>query len=357
MLVMVLRKTLNLKHAFTISRGTKTDVENVIVNLEHNGLSGWGEASANDRYNESPETTINALAAMIDALSGPCDDKQIKELLALVPGQYAAQAAMEMALLDYRGKQLKLPLYQHWGLDPKDMAPTSMTIAMAEPQQMAIHAREASDFKILKIKLGASNDRAMIQAIRAVTDQKLRVDANEGWLDREAAAREIDWLATQGVELVEQPMPAAQLEDAIWLKSRSILPLIADEAFTTPDSINTLQDGYHGINVKLQKCGGILAARQSIEQARAQKMSVMLGCMVESSLGISAAAHLAPLADYLDLDGHLLVTNDPFDGLEMREGYLHFNNKFGLGVTPNQEIMRPEDCPTSKDEDMLEEFS
>ncbi len=345
MLVTVLGKTLELRYAFTISRGTKTKSESVFVALKHEGLVGWGEAAPNARYGETPASTMSALATMIDLL-GPQPTNYVHELnrvFARVEGEYAAKAALDLALHDYLGKSLNAPLYRIWGLDPSRSVPTSMTIAMAEPEQMAARAREAGAFHFLKIKLGGADDRAMIRAIRNATDRPLRVDANEGWRDREAALREIEWLASQKVELVEQPMPAAQLEDVAWLKERSPLPLIADESFTTPRSLLDLADAYHGVNIKLQKCGGLMAARDAIAIARSLGLSIMLGCMVESSVGIAAAAHLAPLADYLDLDGHLLLGNDPFDGLSLRDGCVWPSDKPGLGVAPNIGIMQPDE--------------
>lgn len=345
MLVTVLGKTLELRHAFTISRGTKTKGESVFVNVKHEGLVGWGEASPNARYGETTATAMTALATMIDGLEErpAAFVHELSRVFGMVEGEYAAKAALDMALHDYLGKSLGAPLYRVWGLDPGRILPTSMTIAMADPEVMAARAREARDFHFLKIKLGGADDRAMIRAIRNVTDRPLRVDANEGWHDREAALREIEWLATQKVELVEQPMPAAQLEDVAWIKERSPLALIADESFTTTRSLLGLAEAYHGVNIKLQKCGGLLAAREAIAIARTMGLSVMLGCMLESSLGIAAACQLAPLADILDLDGNLLLSNDPFDGLTLRDGCVLPSDRPGLGVSPNQGIMQPED--------------
>lgn len=345
MLVTVLAKTLELKHAFTISRGSKTKTDAIFVNLKHGGLVGWGEASPNIRYGETPASCMNALAVMIDGLEETPEHhtEQLARVFSMVEGEYAAKAALDMALHDYQGKRMNVPLYRIWGLNAQQVVPTSMTIGMAEPAEMAERARDAEAFQFLKVKLGGADDRAMIRAIRAAVDKKIRVDANEGWRDRDAALREIEWLASQNVELIEQPMPAAQVEDMAWLKLRSPLPLIADESFTTTNSLLGLADAYHGVNIKLQKCGGINAAREAITLARALDLKIMLGCMVESSLGIAAACHLSSLADYLDLDGHQFLVNDPFDGLSMRDGRLFPGKGAGLGMTPNLGIMQPDD--------------
>ena len=353
MLVTVIAKTLELKHAFTISRGSKIKAESVFVSVKHEGLEGWGEASPNSRYQETPESCLTALAVMLDGLSGHpfYPDSTLKRVFRLVEGQYAAKAALDMALHDYLGKQLRAPFYRILGFEDGLELPTSFTIAMASPELMAERAREATGFSCLKIKVGGEMDRANIAAIRKATDKPLRVDANEAWTDRTMALREIEWLADQGVVLVEQPMPAQQLEDAIWLKQRSPLPLFADEAFTTPQSVLHLASAYHGINIKLQKCGGTLAARESITLARALGLQTMMGCMVESSLSVAAAAHLAPAVDFLDLDGFLFLNNNPFDGLDVNDGRLVLGTGPGFGVVPNSGIMMADDSPDFGNED------
>src|SRR5690606_7999185 len=200
------------------------------------------------------------------------------------------------------------------------------------PDRVRERAREAAGFRVLKLKVGVEQDRAMVDAIRDVTDVAIRADANEGYPDRETALREIEWLAGQGVELIEQPLPAARLEDMVWLKERSPLPLIADEAYLQPEDAPALAEAYHGVNVKLVKCGGIATAREAIEIARSCNLQVMIGCTIESSLGIAAAAHLAPLADYVDLDGNLLIENDPFVGHPIQDGHLRLRDAPGLRI-------------------------
>lgn len=344
MLVTVLNKTLELNQAFTISRGTKTQSESVFVCLRHNGLVGYGEASPNARYEESPGSCMQALALMMDRL-GDCPSHYrhaLQSIHGVVEGQYAAKAALDMALMDYFGKTQGEPLYKLWGVDLEQAAPTCRTIPIGDPDSMAEQVKAAEQFASLKVKLGGDDDRGMISAIREVTDKPIRVDANEGWTDRDKALADIKWLADKGVELIEQPMPAGQHQDMVWLKQHSPLPLIADEAFTSLQSMAYLADGYHGVNIKLQKCGGTQAAMAAIAIARSLSLDIMMGCMVESSLGIAAAAHLSPLVDYLDLDGHFFLKRSPFDGLRFENGRVLPSDEPGLGMTPNDLILPPE---------------
>ncbi|NJO38299.1 MAG: dipeptide epimerase [Rhizobiales bacterium] len=241
-------------------------------------------------------------------------------------------AAIDAAIMDWVGKSRRMPLFRVHGADPALMPPTSMTIAIDQPERVQARAREAAHFRILKIKLGGADDRAMIEAIRAVTDVPIRGDANEGYPDRETALREIEWLAARHVELIEQPLPAGRPDDLAWLKARSPLPLIADEGFAALEDIPALADSYHGINIKLVKSGGSLAALDATRAARRHGLAVMLGCTIESSLGIAAAAHLAPLADHVDLDGNLLIADDPFSGLPVEDGRIMLSDLPGLGI-------------------------
>jgi L-alanine-DL-glutamate epimerase-like enolase superfamily enzyme len=187
----------------------------------------------------------------------------------------------------------------------------------------------------LKIKVGTKDDEMIINAVRSLTNKPIRVDANEGWKIKEEALEKIKWLKSQGVEFVEQPMPARMLDETAWLRERSDLPIIADEAVTTASDIPKLATAYDGINIKLMKAGGLLEALGMIQIARAHDLKIMLGCMIESSIAISAAAHLAPCVDWADLDGNLLIKNDPFSGVKIKSGQLIYNNKSGIGVEGN----------------------
>lgn len=347
MKVTVITKELELKRPFRISRGAKTTSQSVFVKVKRHGIEGWGEASPNPRYNETPASAMTALAIMLDSLPEDCLPYQhiIQHLHPESKGQYSAMAAVDTALMDYVGKYMGAPLYRLWGADPKRMPVTSYTLSIDSPEQVAEQAKDAVDFHALKLKLSGDgeHDRAMLAAVRTVTDKPVRVDANEAYTDREVAAREIEWMEENGVVLVEQPMPAAQVEDMRWLKIHSALPVYADESIVSEGAIPGLKDQFHGVNIKIQKCGGPNAALRAIGMARALNMKVMLGCMVESSLGIAAAAHMAPLADVVDLDGHLLIKNNPFNGIGFEDGRLILSEEPGLGLHPNREIMIPDE--------------
>lgn len=326
---------LPLRHAWTISRGTSTSKRNVIVELRHGGFVGRGEAAPNVRYGESAETVTEALQKLAPALEGdPWHFRDLSERIEhALPGNHAAKAALDIALYDLAGKRLGVPLYRMLGVDPARMPITSFSIGIDNPETMAQKVREAEPYPILKIKFGAQSVRETFGAVRSATTKTVRVDANEAWGPQEALEH-IEWLAARGVELVEQPLPAADVEGAKWLRQRSPLPLVADEALMMASDVPKLAEGYHGINVKLQKCGGIREALRIIETARSCGLKVMLGCMVETSVGIAAAAHLGPLVDWLDLDGNLLLAADPFRGHPVVDGHIRLGEGPGLGVEP-----------------------
>lgn len=326
---------LPLRHAWTISRGTSTSKRNVLVELRADGLLGLGEAAPNVRYGESAETVLETLRVLTPVLErDPRHFRDVAEALqAAVPGQGAAKAAVDIALHDLAGKMLGVPLYRLIGVDPTRMPITSFSIGIDEPETLARKVREAEPYPVLKVKLGAERVREVFSAVRSATPKVIRVDANEAWRPQEALEH-IEWMATQGVELVEQPLPAADVEGAKWLRARSPLPLVADEALIHAADVPRLAEGYHGINVKLQKAGGIREALRIIDVARACGLKVMLGCMVETSVGIAAAAHLGPLTDWLDLDGNLLLSEDPFRGHPVVEGRIRLGDGVGLGVEP-----------------------
>jgi L-Ala-D/L-Glu epimerase len=258
----------------------------------------------------------------------------MSEVFHRVDGQWAGKAALDIALMDWIGQKLGVPLYRYFGLDPKDAPLTTFSIGIDTPEVTRQKVREAAQFRVLKVKVGLASDEATIAAVRAATDKPLRVDANEGWTDKEVAVRKINWLATQGVEFVEQPMPAHMLEEMHWVHERSHLPLIADEAALHPSDIPKLIGAFDGINVKLDKCGGILEAYREIQIAKSLGFKTMLGCMISSSVSVTAAAHLSPLVDYADLDGNLLIANDPFSGVTVKDGKLVLPTRPGLGLKP-----------------------
>ncbi len=251
-----------------------------------------------------------------------------------VQGQYAAKAAIDIALTDWVTQKLGVPLYRYLGLDPRDAPVTTFSIGIDTPEMTRQKVREAEAFPILKIKVGLATDEATIEAVRSVTKKPLRVDANEGWKDKEEAVRKINWLESQGVEFVEQPMPAAMLEETRWVRGKVHIPIIADEACLHPADIPKLAASFDGVNIKLMKCGGVHEALRMIEMAKSLGLKTMLGCMIESSIGVTAAAHLSPLVDYADLDGNLLISNDPYRGVQVEKGKLILPNRPGLGLRP-----------------------
>ncbi len=326
------RLDLRLRHTFRLARGASDERHNVIVELEHDGLVGLGEAAPIERYNQVADSAARAVEAMVERLDDPRLFDSAAAAVA-VEGETAATAAVDMALRDLAGKRLGVPLYEMMGLDPRATPATSFTIGMDTPEAVKAKVREAGAFEVLKVKMGSEDDRDVLKAVREETGRPLRVDANEGWTLDEAVSR-LEWLASLGVELVEQPLPAAQLDETRELRRLSPLPLFADESVHTAVDIPRLAGAFDGINIKLMKCGGLGEALRMIAVARAHGMKVMLGCMVESSLAITAAAHLAPLVDYADLDGHLLVVNDPFAGATVEAGRLVPPAGPGLGVQP-----------------------
>lgn len=238
-----------------------------------------------------------------------------------------------MTILDWVGGKLKTPLYRMLGLDPAKAPVTTFSIGIDTPEVIRQKVEEAKDFPVLKIKVGRENDAEILAAVRDATDKPLRVDANEGWKDKQQALDKIQWLAGQGVELIEQPLPSSMIEETAWLKERVEIPIVADEAVKTAGDIPRLAGAYDGINIKLMKSGGLQEAIRMIHVARAFDMKIMLGCMIESSVGISAAAQISPLVDWADLDGNLLISNDPFSGVGVRQGRLLLNDRPGLGVS------------------------
>jgi L-alanine-DL-glutamate epimerase-like enolase superfamily enzyme len=249
-----------------------------------------------------------------------------------LPGQRAALSAVDLALTDWMGKKLGVPLYRHFGLDPADAAITNMSIGIDTPEITRQKVREAEAFPFLKVKVGLATDEATIDAVRSITKKPLRVDANEGWTTKEEAVRKINWLETQGVQLIEQPLPAHMLEETRWIRSRVHIPIFADEACHSAHEIPKLHEAFDGIVVKLDKSGGTLEAYRQITVAKALGMKTMLGCMVSSSCTITAAAHLSPLVDYADLDGNMLIANDPFLGVTLDKGKLLLSDAPGLGL-------------------------
>lgn len=336
----VSRKRLLLRHTWTISRNSSDFKDNVFVRLERDGVTGWGEAAPNVRYEESAEQTITAIEKarpLIEAGDWLHYVDLRTQWEGAIPDESCACAALDIAILDWVGRKLKVPLYRLFGLDAAKTPVTTFSIGIDTPEAIRRKVREAKDFPVLKIKVGTKDDERIIAAVREVTDKPLRVDANEGWRDKELALERIRWLQERGVELIEQPLPAAMIEETAWLRERVEIPIIADEAVKRAGDIPKLAGAYDGINIKLMKAGGIQEAMRMIQVARAMGLKIMLGCMIESSVAISAAAQISPLVDYADLDGNLLISNDPFVGVGAKDGKLVLNDRPGLGVRERAE--------------------
>jgi len=325
---------LKLKHTFTIARSSRDVSPVVLMELEHEGIVGYGEAAPTRRYGETIETVMGFLKGVnLSLFESPFQLETILEHVErIAPGNTSAKAAIDIALHDWIGKKLNIPLYRYWGLDREKAPMTSFTIGIDSPEIIAQKVEEAKEYPILKIKLGGPNDEEIMKTIRKATDKTLRVDANEGWKTREIALKKIQWLEQEGVEFVEQPMPAGDLEGTAWVHERVNLPLIADENSLRLHDIPKLQGAFDGINIKLMKCTGLREALRMAATARACNMKIMTGCMIESSVAISAAAQLSPLIDYADLDGAALTINDPFDGVVIVGGKLVLPDRPGIGA-------------------------
>ena len=321
---------LKLQHPFKIARRA-TDAYRQVISVEIDG--GIGETAPARFYGETAQTVRMALEVIGPELPDELD--AIHDVMATIEatlgGNYAAKSAIDMALHDRLGKKLGVPLYQLWGLNPHKTPYTSFTIGLDEPKIMAEKTKQAEAYPILKVKLGTSRDIEIIQALRDVTDKPIYVDANTAWTPKEAV-RKIRELARYGVELIEQPTKPNDLAGLKFVREHSELPIIADESVKRASDIPMLAECVDGINIKLVKCGGLLEAHRMIHVARTHGLSIMIGCMIESSLGITAAAHLTPLVDYADLDGNLLVVNDPYTGVILDKGKLILPEHPGIGV-------------------------
>ena len=307
------------------------------VSYSRDGITGHGEGAPIVRYKESAESAKKAVDSVRDLLLSfdPAHfSKLMDEMSHRVDGEFAGKAAIDLALMDWTGQKLGVPLYRYFGLDAKDAPITTFSIGIDDPKTTRAKVEEAAPFPILKIKVGLDSDEATIAAVRAVTKKPLRVDANEGWKTKEEAVRKINWLETQGVEFIEQPLPAHMIEETRWIRSRVHIPIIADEACRHAEDIPKLKEAFDGVNVKLDKAGGVMEAWRMIQIAKSFGMKTMLGCMVSSSCTVTAAAHLSPLVDYADLDGNLLIANDPYRGVTVKNGKLILPNRPGLGLVP-----------------------
>jgi len=321
--------TVHLKDTFRTAHGASDEKRLVIVDID----GGLGEASPVDYYGESVETVND----FIERANGAIGDDIFRlddiaaRLNKIAAFNGAAKAAIDIALHDAVGKRLKQPVYRLLGITPRDDIATSFTISISTPEEMKRQTEQNPGYYVYKVKVGVPGDVDMVAAVREATDAPIRVDANGGWTLKEAVQK-IKLLEKYNVQFVEQPLHWKDYEGFRILRSRVDLPILADEGVMTAEDIPLYKDIVDGINIKLQKSGGIREAFKMIAVARAFRMQVMIGCMVESSVGISAAAQLAPLVDYVDLDGNLLIGDDPYDGVRAVNGYLRYTDRPGIGV-------------------------
>ena len=326
---------LELKHQFSISYSTRKFTPAVIIKIEDEGNTGYGEASLPPYLKENTESVIKFLNSVklrsINSLTELAEFTN--ELEVKSAGDYAAKAALNIALNDLLGKKLNLPCFKLFEFQkPEYPIPTSFTIGLDNDEIIKQKILEAEKYDVLKIKLGAKNDKRIVSFIRTLTNKPLYIDANQGWVDKEFALDMISWLSDKNVVLIEQPMPVSMMNETAWLAERSPLPIIADETVQVFNDIDIVKNVYHGINIKLMKCGGVNEAVRMINSAQENGLKIMLGCMTETSCAISAAAQLCCKADYLDLDGNLLITNDPFETAMGKTGKIFPTNASGLGI-------------------------
>jgi L-alanine-DL-glutamate epimerase-like enolase superfamily enzyme len=327
--------TLRTTHPFVIARGGQSDHRTVWVRLtDAEGNEGWGEAAPSKYYGETAESVLAALQVYGSML--PDDPFQLEEAERRwenkLRGNAAARAALSAALHDLVGKRLDVPLFRMWGLDPCAAPPSTFTIGLDTPERIGAKVQEAAQYPILKVKLGTDRDLEILRAIRQATDKEIRVDANCGWTVKRAL-RMLPVLDEFGVTVLEQPLVPHDLDGLAAVTAQADIPVIADESCLTAVDIPPLVGKVDGINIKLAKCGGLREALRMIAVARAHGLMVMVGCMIESSLGITAAAHFTPLVDIVDLDGAALLADDPFTGATIEQGQVRLPSGPGLGVS------------------------
>ncbi|HLP95434.1 MAG TPA: dipeptide epimerase [Saprospiraceae bacterium] len=334
---------LELKHPFRLATGMRTHTNAVLTTLHYEGMTGFGEAAMPPYYGENHDTASAFLQKAADYLKQwptgtTLNQESIAAIMsaidALAPGNNAAKASVDIALHDLWGKLENRALWQLLGVDPQLMPPTSFTLGIDTPEVLREKMQDAAPFSVIKVKLGTDHDKDIIRTVRELTDKPIYVDANQGWTDRQQALDLVDWLAENGVKLIEQPFKKDDLAAAQWLSERSQLPVFADESCLRHADLPQLAGVFHGVNIKLMKSTGLHEALRMAATARSLGMQLMVGCMTETSCGIMAAATLAPLCDYADIDGCWLIRNNPFALPEMEAGKVRLSNRPGLGVLP-----------------------
>lgn len=326
---------LQLRHAFNLAKYQRTTTPDVQVEIEYDGITGYGEASMPPYLGESVDSVMSFLSRIdLSRFSSPFAMEEIHDYMdSLSDADRAAKAAVDIALHDLAGKIMGQPWYRIWGLDRDKTPCTSFTIGIDKEDIVRQKVMEAAPYRILKVKMGLDNDKETVEIIRSMTDVPICVDANQGWTDRNEALEMCHWLAERNCLFVEQPLAIDRHDDTAWLRERSPLPLIADESLQRIGDVRRISEAFDGINIKLMKSTGMHEAYKMAVLARALDMKVMLGCMTETSCAVSAAAQLAPLADFADLDGNLLISNDRFDGMKIVDGKVTLSDAPGIGVT------------------------
>ncbi|WP_442484413.1 dipeptide epimerase [Aeoliella sp. SH292] len=325
---------LPLRHVFTIARGSTTVQQTIVVQLSEDGMHGYGEATTNDYYG----ATLEAMAAAFDrvtpllkASSAREPEAVLAQLAQELEGQSFPLSALDAAVHDLWGKLHGKPVYAMWGLSTDKVPSSNYTIGIDSVEKMVAKMEEMPGWPVYKIKLGTDRDTEIVRALREHTSATLRVDANCGW----TADQTIEYskeLATLGVEFIEQPLAAGDIDGAKKVFEHSALPIMADESCITEADVAKCAGMFHGINIKLSKCGGLAPARRMIAEARERKLRVMVGCMTESTVGISAIAQLLPLLDYVDMDGAVLIAKDVATGARVEKGVCHYPHANGSGI-------------------------
>jgi len=325
---------LDLKHVFTLAGSSRKSTPVMLTRIEFEGVTGYGEASMPPYLGESQETAGKFLSLVdLGQFRNPLLIEDILDYVDhLSPENRAAKASHIIALHDLAGKLIGQPWYRIWGLNPEKTPDTSFTIGIDTPEVVIEKTREASMFNVLKVKLGRENDKEMIETIRKVTNVPIAVDVNQGWKEKEKALDMIFWLKEQGIVMIEQPMSKDDPDSNAWLTERSPLPVFGDESVQRLPDVLKAKGIYHGINIKLMKCTGMREAFTMAKVARSADMKLMIGCMTETSCAVSAAAQLSPLAEFADLDGNLLITNDLFEGMKIKTGKITLNDFPGIGI-------------------------
>lgn len=328
--------TLELKHTFTVAVSTRTTTPAMLTEIEYDGIKGYGEASMPPYLGESQETASRFLSKVnLEQFNDPFELEKILEYVDSIDDKNtAAKASVDIALHDLVGKLIGKPWYKIWGLDKTKTPYTSFTIGIDTPEVVRQKVKEADEFKVLKVKMGKENDKQMIETIRSVTDKPLTADANQGWKDKHYALEMIQYLSENNVLYIEQPMPKEMIDENAWLSEHSPIPVLGDEAIQRLSDLIKMKDVYSGVVIKLMKCTGMREAHKMITLAKSLGKKVMLGCMVETSCAISAASQLSPLVNWADLDGALLIKNDPFAGMKVIDGKVTLTDYPGIGLIP-----------------------